>query len=349
MSLPQPDDFDIERAGALVAYLHATGRLPTEEVPPVSILAGGVSNRTVLVERDGGASWVVKQALPKLRVAVDWFSPPERIHREAVGLRWLAELAPPGAIVPFVFEDHDLHLLGMGAVPTPHRNWKEMLLSGHLEADHVDQFARLLGAVHRRSWERRSEIEPIFRDRGYFESLRLEPYFAYTAERVPAAHRFLHRLLDDIRAHPLTLVHGDYSPKNILVHDERLVLLDHEVIHWGDPSFDLGFGLTHLLSKAHHLPALRPAFATAAVRFWAAYAEEVGGVPWARELEARAVRSTLGCLLARVDGRSPLEYLDRTERHRQRDVTLGLMSDPPPTVAALADRFRTEIDARADD
>ena len=346
---PQSDDLDIERPGALAAYLRATRRIPADEDPRVSTLPGGVSNRTVLVEREGGDSWVVKQALPKLRVAVDWFSPPNRIHREALGLRWLAELAPPGTVVPFVFEDHDLHILGMGAVPLPHDNWKALLLSGRLEAGHIEQFARLLGAMHHQAWVRRSEVEPIFRDRAYFESLRLEPYYAYTADRVPPARAFLHRLLDDIRSHPLTLVHGDYSPKNVLVHAGRLVLLDHEVIHWGDPAFDLGFGLTHLLSKAHHLPKVRSSFSELAVRFWRLYEAEIGDVPWAPKLETRAVGATLGCLLARVDGRSPLEYLGSAERRRQRAAALALMGDPPLTVEGLTGRFLWEIDARADD
>jgi len=349
MTAPPTDEFDIERPGALVAYLVATGRLAPGEQPAIHVLGGGVSNRTVLVERPTGEAWVVKQALPKLRVAVDWFSPPERIHREALGLRWLAQLAPAGAIVPFVFEDHERHLLGMGAVPQPHQNWKSMLLSGHLEEEHVDRFARLLGTVHRAAWERRAEIEPVFRDRGYFESLRLEPYYAYTAERVPGARPFLHALLDDIRGNPLTLVHGDFSPKNVLVHGHRLVLLDHEVIHWGDPSFDLGFGLTHLLSKAHHLAEHRRAFASAVVRFWGGYFGELGAMPWRHELEPRAVRATLGCLLARVDGRSPLEYLGPGERDRQRSATLALMADPPRTVAELAARFVEEIETGADD
>jgi aminoglycoside phosphotransferase (APT) family kinase protein len=176
----------------------------------------------------------------------------------------------------------------------------------------------------------------------------LEPYFAFTADRVPAARSFLDCLLTDTRSHPLTLVHGDFSPKNVLVHEGRLVLLDHEVIHWGDPSFDLGFGLTHLLSKANHVAAVRTEFASAAVHFWDAYSAQLGDVPWAAPLEARAVRSALGCLLARVEGRSPLEYLDDAARGRQRRASLAMMADPPPTVAALTERFIREIDARAD-
>jgi aminoglycoside phosphotransferase (APT) family kinase protein len=118
-----------------------------------------------------------------------------------------------------------------------------------------------------------------------------------------------------------------------------LILLDHEVIHFGDPAFDLGFSLTHLLSKAHHLPARRAAFGRAATRYWAVYRETAGDGAWTDDLDARAVRHTLGCLLARVRGRSPLEYLDDAERDRQARAVVALMAAPPPTVPALAARF----------
>src|SRR5918999_4650106 len=96
-------DLDIEQPGALLAYLRETNRIGMDETPAVRVLAGGVSNRTVLVERSSGEGWVIKQALAKLRVAVDWFSSPERIAREAAGLRWLEQLAPPGTTTPLIF------------------------------------------------------------------------------------------------------------------------------------------------------------------------------------------------------------------------------------------------------
>lgn len=333
------DEIDIEQPGVLTAYLRATGRIEPAEEPAVRVLAGGVSNRTVLVERAGGEAWVVKQALAKLRVQVDWFSSPERIHREALGLRWLGEIAPPGTTTPLVFEDHTHHLLGMQAVPEPHENWKTMLLAGRLERDHVEQFARLLGTVHRVSHERRAELEPFFNDRSFFESLRLEPYYLYTATQAPVAAPFFAALAAETLAHRETLVHGDYSPKNVLVHAGKLILLDHEVIHLGDPGFDLGFSLTHLLSKAHHVVSHRAGFQAAAKHYWKIYQKTVGSTDWASDLEPRAVRHTLGCLLGRVRGRSPLEYLNADERTRQANVVTALMADPPPTVAALADRF----------
>jgi Ser/Thr protein kinase RdoA (MazF antagonist) len=137
----------------------------------------------------------------------------------------------------------------------------------------------------------------------------------------------------------LALVHGDYSPKNVLVYDERLILLDYEVIHFGDPAFDLGFSLTHFLSKAHHLPSHRAAFIEAAALYWQQYLTTLGEVAWLDTLEARVVRHTLGCLLARVAGRSPLEYLTPAQRDQQRLSVVNLMALSPRTIPALLDQF----------
>jgi aminoglycoside phosphotransferase (APT) family kinase protein len=335
---------NIEDRDALTAYLRSMGLIGTDESPVIRKLAGGVSNRTVLVRRFGGEAWVLKQALAKLRVDVDWFSSPDRSHREAQGIRRLAELAPAGSIPRLIFEDPSQHLLAMEAVPEPHQNWKTLLLEGTIDDGHVRQFGELLGGIHRAADQRRSELAKEFADRSFFETLRVEPYYAYTAIQVGEAAEFLGALIAETRKHQLTLVHGDYSPKNILVHQDRLVLLDHEVIHWGDPAFDLGFSLTHLLSKGHLLARRRPKFAAAAHLYRDAYCRALGDVPWGNELEPRWVRHTLGCLLARVCGRSKLEYLNEQQRNRQRSVTLDLIKSPPPDVAELVARFNEQLD-----
>src|SRR3954447_23765239 len=223
MSVNSPT-LDIENHDALASYL----RRRDSSCEPLSMqtLAGGVSNRTVLVRFADGQAWVIKQALAKLRTKADWFSDPARVHREALGMRWLARLAPPGTIPEFVFEDFEHHLLAMAAVPEPHENWKEMLLAGRLELRHVRQFATLLATVHKRATKSADELETLFADRSFFESLRLEPYYGFTATQVPQAAAFLAQLVHDTRRRQLTLVHGDFSPKNILIHDDRLILLD---------------------------------------------------------------------------------------------------------------------------
>ena len=336
-------ELDIEQRDQLVAYLQQTGRIGPGEQPAVSNLAGGVSNRTMLIRRSSGEAWVLKQALAKLRVAVDWYSSPERVHREALGLHWLAKIAPAGTIPGLVFEDRAADLVAMQAVPDPHENWKQVLLRGRLQPSHVAQFGQLLGTIHRRSHDRSQELRPIFGDRSFFESLRVEPYYRYTAGQVPLAGPFINALIADSDMQRLSLVHGDFSPKNVLVHQERLVLLDFEVIHFGDPAFDLGFSLTHFLSKAHHLPDHRLAFAEAAKQYWGVYLDVVGQVAWGAGLEERAVRHTLACLLARVAGRSPLEYLDTAARARQQQIVLDLLAEIPPSIPDLIDQFVTRL------
>ena len=337
------DALDIERPESLLVYLRTHGRIEPREEPRLQRLAGGVSSRAVLVEREAPAdSWVLKQALPKLRVAVDWFSSPERMRREALALRWMPELVPAGSAPSLRWEDPEAHVLAMTAVPQPHVNWKTALLQGH-ELEHAEAFGRLLGTMHRRAWERRAEVRRDFADRSFFESLRVEPYYHYTASRVPAAAPFLDALIAQTDGVTETLVHGDFSPKNVLVHGGRLVLLDYEVAHFGDPAFDVGFATTHLLSKANHLRALEDAFARAAAESWQAYRREVDATAFADAVESRAVRHTLACLLARVDGRSPLEYLDERARRRQRAAALSLMEAPPATMPALVTSWQAQL------
>ncbi len=436
---------DIEQGEALLDYLRATGRIGLEDQPRFHNLAGGVSNRTVLVEHVDGSAWVMKQALEKLRVKVDWFSSPERIHREAAGLRWM-QAAVPGYSPALVFEDVEAHLLAMMAVPQPHVNWKTQLLQGVVEPAYVEQFGWLLGRMQRVAVEGNLEPSPaseggspfdtsnpnpspiatgegshaeppprpalvrlvgegvsyaeppprpspaseggspfdtsnpspspiatgegshphpptpsplhgrgggktnsevetrqLFADRTFFETLRVEPYYSYSASQVPEVAGFISELIEATRGRTLTLVHGDYSPKNVLIYEGRIVLLDYEVIHWGDPAFDVGFALTHLLSKAHALPEHRAAFAAAARTFWARYWGQVQALEFAVGLEGYAVHHTLACLLARAAGRSPLEYLDAGQRAHQQAVVVRLMGDVPATVDELVERFTERI------
>src|SRR5712691_10768898 len=138
------DRLNIEESPALLRYLHQIGRLAPDEPARVTSLPGGVSNRTVLVEPSTKPPFVLKQALPKLRVATDWPSDPRRIHQEALGLIWLNRI-DPASTPRLLFEEAQHHLLAMEAVPRPHENWKTRLLAGGLETKHIEQFATQLG------------------------------------------------------------------------------------------------------------------------------------------------------------------------------------------------------------
>jgi aminoglycoside phosphotransferase (APT) family kinase protein len=336
------DPLDIEDASQFRAYLDEHG-IPSGSGVRLSVLRGGVSSRTVLVERPDGIPWVFKQTLSSLRVPVEWRSSPERAWREADGARALATLLPPGVVPRITFEDRPRYIFAMTAVSASASNWKALLLNGEIDPAHFRMCGDLLGTVHRESARRRNTLRAQFGDLTFFESLRLEPYYEYTARIVHDAAAFLTVLAADARTHKLSLVHGDFSPKNILIDGTHMVLLDHEVIHFGDPAFDVGFLLAHFLSKAHHVALHRGELLHGVLAFFGSYSEAILSSEWATAVEPRAVRHALGCLLARAAGRSKLEYLNESERSRQIEACVGLVQKPPDTIGELASQFIQEI------
>lgn len=326
-SAPNPA-LNIELPGCLEDYLRARGALAPGEKVECRPLPGGVSNRTVWVTRAQPPHLVVKQALSKLRVAVDWFSHPRRIHREFAALEAFGRLLP-GQVPRPVFQDRERHVIGMTAIAAPHANWKTRMMQGDVDAALWSAFGALLGHAHLVSRQNRQTIAQALWDRTFFETLRVEPYYRYSGTVCPVAQPFLHELIRDMNRLQATLVHGDFSPKNVLLHDGRLHLLDFEVCHVGDPAFDVGFALAHALSKAHRFPQRRAAFLNCALTFWRAY--EASGVRAAfdADLERRSLRHAVACLLARAVGRSPLEYLDAERRARQAQVAASLMQALP--------------------
>lgn len=327
---------NIENPVQLKAYLVKKGWLPEAEPLVSENLTGGVSCRTILVKRRDQPDFVIKQARAKLQVEEDWFSDPARIHVEAAAMRALQALTPPESVPHLLFEDRDHHLLAMEAVLQPHHNWKSLLLKGKIDLNHVEQFARLLAGIHRHSLHNESHRRE-FADRHFFETLRLEPYYAFTAGQAPEAATFLQQLIDDCRKVSLSLVHGDFSPKNILVYKDRLVLLDHEVMHFGDGAFDIGFSMTHLLSKARHVKGCKTAFLEVANRYWSVYRKHF---PVDDAWEQRAVRHTIACLLARVRGKSPLEYLTGEERNSQEAFCIKMIEALPSGMPELISRLQ---------
>lgn len=319
---------------------------PPDEVR-VELLSGGVSADTFLVRRPRSPDWVVKQALPRLRVDTLWTSDPRRIHREATALRWLNGVLGPDSTVQLVDEDLDRHALVMEAVPFPHSTWKERLLAGDVRDEHVNHAATILARMHESGRRERDALKADLPDDGTFEDLRLEPYYRYTSRRVPECGRFLLELADATASRRDGFVHGDFSPKNVLIQPrqrrgDRVVLIDHEVAHVGDQAFDVGFLLAHFLGKANLHPDRVPLYRNAALHFWQVYADMSADVR-AAGFEQRAVRHLLACSLARAAGRSPLEYLDDEARRRQRLISTTLIERAPVSLVDTVRAFMEEL------
>ena len=162
--------------------------------------------------------------------------------------------------------------------------------------------------------------------------MRIEPYYEYSATEKPELKKFFIDLITSTLSNRHAIVHGDYSPKNVLIHNDQLYLLDHEVVHYGDGCFDVGFALTHLLSKAYFVTDRKEVFKNAAQLFWSTYSNIFkADAIW----EDRCMRHTLGCLIARIIGKSPLEYLEEKHRIDQLTRTKKLIHEFPGSIDQL--------------
>jgi tRNA A-37 threonylcarbamoyl transferase component Bud32 len=278
-------------------------------------LGGGVSNVVLLAESAQGR-FVVKQALPKLRVADDWRAKQERTVTEAAALRLAARLAP-GSVPNVVDSDPDRCVLVIEAAPPSWTDWKQQLLARRVDVDVARALGNVLGHWHHAT-AAQPELAASCDDPEAFEQLRVDPYLRTVQARHPDFAALVQPAIDHLVGSRTCLVHGDFSPKNVLVGDGSVWVVDFEVAHVGAPEFDVAFMLCHLVLKAIHVPSHEPDYRDCAAAFLAAYADAAMDVAVGHDAQ---VARQLGCLLlARVDGKSPAEYLTKTEQARAWEI-----------------------------
>ena len=279
-------------------------------------LTGGVSSDIRLV-RISGRTVVLKRALTKLKVEADWRAPIERGQAEA---RWLAFAGTvvPDAVPRVLATDAETFAIALEYLPPDrYRNWKSALLSGDVDPTVAAAVGQVAGRVHAAS-AAASGLAAAFANQTMFESLRIEPYLRRSATAVPEAADALAGVIALLEAPGGALVHGDLSPKNILIGPTSPVILDAECATWSDPAFDAAFCLTHLELKAEVLPGHAPELRTSAEQFRAGYIAEVDWEDPAG-IDERISRIVPALMLARVAGASPVEYLDASARARVLD------------------------------
>jgi 5-methylthioribose kinase len=298
----------------------------------VEPLGGGVSGDVVGVAA-GERAMVVKRPLARLRVEQEWHADVGRIVTEARALRVAGALAP-GAAPEVLDLDEREHVLVMARAPESWTPWRDSLLAGRVDDPVGRRLGSLLATWHLRTARHLPE-RSAFASTAAFEELRIDPFHRAVAARHPELAGHVHAVVDRLLTTKSCLVHGDFSPKNVLADPAGtgLWVLDWEVAHLGDPSFDLAFMLTHLLLKAVHRPDDRHRYRATASAFLEGYAAGAGadGLPGSRRLAA-----DVGCLLlARVDGKSPAGYLTAPQRERARALGAGLLLEPPADVRAV--------------
>nr|WP_276562359.1 aminoglycoside phosphotransferase family protein [Hoeflea prorocentri] len=265
-----------------------------------------------------------------MKVKEDWRAPVHRNRAEYEWLRVAARIAPGSAVQLFGSSEH-LHGFAMEYLQgSDVYLWKAALLEEREDRSEAGRVGNLLGQIHAISTQPGFDTAP-FHNREDFRALRIEPYLTFTAGRHPEVADELVALAEMLFESGQVLVHGDISPKNILFRNGQPVILDAECATMGDASFDASFCINHLILKAAHLPASRQRLLSGVVEFWNAYSAHIVWEP-KNKLEERICGLVPALMLARIDGKSPVEYLSAAEQDRIRGLALGFVKAPTPTL-----------------
>lgn len=327
--LPAPLSEALERSGLVEKGVPVTGEP----------LTGGVSSDIWLVEA-GGRQVCIKRALERLNVKKIWHAPTARHASEAAWFRETATIVPDN-VPEILAHDRESGSLVMEYLPPDtYPVWKSQLRDGIVDERTVSQIAGLLGKIHAAT-ARRPCLADEF-DTDLFYHLRLEPYFASLAEPYPELAPVLSETIELVKRNSRVMVHGDFSPKNILVGPDGPVFLDAECATWSDPAFDLAFCLNHLLLKSIWNRPAAGQFEAGFGRFLKRYLEAVDWEAPA-ELERRSARLLSLMMLARIDGKSPVEYITaEQDKTFVRQIALDLIRNPVQSPADVADAWFAE-------
>ncbi len=333
-SSPLPDE-------DMIVSLRKVGLLGDAIDAKFEALTGGVSSDIWKVTSQG-RTYCVKRALSKLKVAADWFAPVERNKFEVAWYRIANDIAP-GAAPAILAHDEDAMLCAMEFLePDDHKLWKTELRDGRADPNHAHQMGDILGRIHAQS-AKIPTLRETFPKNNIFYDIRLEPYLEATADKHPELKDILFGLSKRTGQTELVMIHGDVSPKNILLGPKGPVILDAECACIGDPAFDIAFCLNHFLLKCLWTPSATEEFFKC---FDAMSESYLAQADWEDrdELEARAASLLPGLFLARVDGKSPAEYVtDETDKNNIRTCARTLLQNPPTRLSEVADAWRLEL------
>ena len=326
----------------LLDALRRCGLLGTADTATLTPLAGGLSADVFRVEAADGRVWAVKRSIPRLRVAAEWLAPVARAAGEVRWLRLVRQIDP--RLAPeVVCEIPDAAIFAMRFLdPADHPVWKEAMAAGHVDPGFAEAVGRDLARIHAATAARRDVADAFPPDDGFF-ALRVSPFLLFTAGRHPDVAPRLEALAADLGERRIALVHGDVSPKNILMGPEGPVFLDAECVTYGDPAFDVAFCLSHLLLKTIWLPPHREAVMESFERLRRSY---IAGVDWepGEGLDRRAAPLVAALLLARVDGKSPAPYLvDDSDQALVRRQAKALLSEANLDLDGLARHWRLGV------
>ena len=295
------------------------------QIHSIEPLTGGVASDVVLVQTNQ-QKYCVKFALPKMRVEADWFAPIYRNLSEYEWLKLAEKIIPDNTPKMFGFSKK------MGGFAMEYVGgddcfvWKEKLFKFPPDISIAEKVGKTFGKVQ--SHTGREDFDSsAFQKKDVFFHMRIEPYILYTGSNHPDLKPIFDEMARNLSDTNHTVVHGDVSPKNILVKSGEPILIDAECATMGDPAFDVAFCLNHFFLKAVFSPNFKGELEQAAKSFFENYFEFVH---WEdkQEFNQRVAKLLPMLGLARVDGKSPVEYLNPDQQQAVRHMVIPLIKAP---------------------
>ena len=332
----------------IYSALTKMGLIVAGQRPRLVPLTGGISSEVYRLDLDRGPV-CVKRALAKLKVEQDWYAPVERSAFEVAWIETVSKIAP-GSVPEVIGHDPDALMFVMAFLePDQYPVWKEQLRSGVIDPQTAAGLGALMARLHAATAGQEA-IEARFDGSAeLFFALRIEPYLLATAAAQPSVAAQIQQIAKTTQATTLALVHGDFSPKNILIGPNGPVILDSETANWGDPAFDLAFCLNHLLLKCVWHPEWTEAYLQCFDALAAAYLKDVNWEP--REtLEARAAVLLSAFLLARIDGKSSAEYITKdNDKDFVRAIAMQFLVDLPVRLDVMRATWLSKMKEKLDE
>ncbi len=300
------------------ALLRGLGLVAADEAVTVEELPGGVSS-LVLKVTVGEHRWIVKQALPKLKVEADWYVDPSRNLLEVKAIRLFSSFLPEGSVPKIVYHDPESFFLIMTCAPEGAVTWKEELLAGRVNLTIARKLASILAEIQNRT-AGDEQVEKDFYFPNLFYDGRLDPYFVTLQPMYPEIAERLGGVVEKCLHTSRCLITNDFSPKNHLVKGDEVMIIDHEGCCYGDPAFDNAFFLNHLFLKSINNTHVRQRYFEAIRLIWSVYAGAVRYIDPA-QIEAETVEMLGPMMLARADGKSKAEYLTERDKEVIREIS----------------------------
>jgi 5-methylthioribose kinase len=301
----------------------------------VEVLTGGVSC-VVLAVSNSEIDIVVKQALPELKTKAKWVADQRRAIVEADAMQTYHAITPDN--VPQLIDcDPEAFTLTMSRLPRSCTNWKIDMLEGRIHPEMGAKLGEVLAKWHNATAVD-AAIKSKFLEGELFEQLRVSPFYRAVASKNMNLQDSINELIDEITTEKIALVHGDFSPKNIMATtDHSPVVLDFEVAHTGNPVFDLAFLSAHLLCKiiATDNQENKELLVQTATEFFNKYSQTTRLV-----ISANLSKHTALIALARVEGVSPVNYLSPVQAERLMNLTKAALLGSSGSFAELFDQAK---------